>query len=119
MHAMRVTTATTLGITPGALAFSRDMFLNVLLIADWHTITQRRVQYVNDNLRHANRKCRQYDYALGQKVLKKVHDPAKMGVRTTGPYNVEQAHVNGMLTIELRPGITKHINIRNVIPYRQ
>ena len=38
MHAMRVTTATTLGSTPGALAFSRVMFLNFLLIADWHAI---------------------------------------------------------------------------------
>ena len=118
MHAMRVTTASTLGSTPGALAFSRDMFLNVPLIADWHTIAQRREQYVNDNLRRANRKRRQYDYAPGQKVLKKVHDPAKLGVRTTGPYNIEQTHVNGTLTIELRPGITERINIRNVIPYR-
>jgi hypothetical protein len=118
MHAMRVTTASTLGSTPGALAFSRDMFLNVPLIADWHTIAQRREQYVNDNLRRANRKRRQYDYAPGQKVLKKVHDPTKLGVRTTGPYNIEQTHVNGTLTIELRPGITERINIRNVIPYR-
>ncbi len=55
--------------------------------------------------------------APGQKVLKKVHDPAKLGVRTTGPYNIEHTHVNGTLTIELRPGITEHINIRNVIPY--
>ena len=39
MHAMRVMTATTLGSTPGALAFSRDMFLNVPLITDWHAIT--------------------------------------------------------------------------------
>eukprot|EP00804_Cyclotella_cryptica_P016780 CCRYP_002070-RA/>CCRYP_002070-RA protein AED:0.42 eAED:0.42 QI:0/0/0/1/0/0/2/0/180 len=32
MHAMRTTVATTLGSAPGALAFSRDMFLNMLLI---------------------------------------------------------------------------------------
>jgi hypothetical protein len=119
MHAMRVTIATTLGTMPGALAFSRDMFLNVPLIADCQTITRCREQYVNDKLRRVNRKRRQHDYAPGQKVLKKVHDPTKLGVRTTGPYNIEQVHVNGMLTIELRPGITKRINIRNVIPYRQ
>jgi hypothetical protein len=59
MHTMRVTTASTLGSIPGALAFSRDMFLNVPLIADWHTIAQRREQYANDNLCHANRKQRQ------------------------------------------------------------
>ncbi len=118
MHAMQVTTASTLGSMPGALAFSRNMSLNVPLIADWDTTAQHRKQYVNDNLCRANRKRRQYDYAPGQKVLKKVHDPAKLGVRTTCPYNIKQTHVNGMLTIELRPGITERINIRNVIPYR-
>jgi hypothetical protein len=34
MHAMQTTIATTLGSTPGALAFARDMFLNLQLIAD-------------------------------------------------------------------------------------
>jgi hypothetical protein len=90
------------------------MFLNVQLIVDWHTIARHRKQYVNDNLCHANRKRCKFAYALGQKVLKKLHDPAKLGVRTTGPYNTEQAHVNGMLTIELHPGITECINIWNM-----
>ena len=34
MHAMRTTITTNLGSTSGALAFSRDMFLNIPLIAD-------------------------------------------------------------------------------------
>jgi hypothetical protein len=34
MHAMQTTIATTLGSIPGALAFTPDMLLNVLLIAD-------------------------------------------------------------------------------------
>ena len=38
MHAIRTTVMTTLGSTPGALAFSRDMFLNVPLVAYWLTI---------------------------------------------------------------------------------
>jgi hypothetical protein len=38
MDAMQITVATNLGSTPGALAFARDMFLNVLLIADWQAI---------------------------------------------------------------------------------
>ena len=118
MHAMRTTVATTLGSTPGALAFSRDMFLNIPLIADWQAIAEHREQFVNENLRRANRKRRQYDYAPGQRVLKKVHDPTKLGVRKTGPYVIEQVHVNGTVTIELRPGITERINIRRIEPYR-
>ena len=71
MHAMRTTVATTLGSTPGALAFSRDMFLNVPLIADWQAIATNREQAINENLRRANRKRRQCDYAPSQRVLKK------------------------------------------------
>ena len=118
MHATRTTIMTTLGGTPGSLAFSRDMFLNIPLIADWQTIAQRREHHVNDNLRRANARCRQYDYATGQKVLKKVHDPTKLGVRTDGPYVVRRVHVNGNLTIELRPGVTERISIRRIVPYR-
>jgi hypothetical protein len=44
MHAMRTTVATTLGSTLGSLAFARDMFLNVPLVADWQTIARKREQ---------------------------------------------------------------------------
>ena len=73
---------------------------------------------MNEYLRHANRKRRQYDYAPGQQVLKKVHDPTKLGVRAEGPYTIERVHVNGNLTILLREGITECINIHRVLPYR-
>jgi hypothetical protein len=116
MHAMRTTVATTLGSAPGALAFSRDMFLNVSLIADWQAIA--REHHVHENLRRANKKRRQFDYAFGQHVLKKVHDPTKLGVRTEGPYTIERVHVDGNLTIQLCAGVTERINIRRVIPYR-
>jgi hypothetical protein len=118
MHAMRTTVATTLGSAPGSLAFARDMFLNVPLIADWQSIARLREHHVNENLRRANRKRYQFDYAPGQQVLKKVHDPTKLGVRTDGPYTIERVHVNGNLTIILRPGVTERINIRRVLPYR-
>jgi hypothetical protein len=66
MHAMLTTIPTTLGSTPGALAFAQDMFLNVSLIADWQAIVHTCEHHVNKNLQHANRKQRQYDYAPGQ-----------------------------------------------------
>jgi hypothetical protein len=105
LHAMRTTVATTLGSAPGALAFSRDMFLNVPLIADWSAIARAREHHVNENL-------------VGQWVLKKVHYPTKLGVRTEGPFVIERVHVNGNLTILLRPGVTERINIRRVLLYR-
>ena len=117
MHAMLTTVATTLGGTPGALAFSRDMFLNVPLVADWQTISRKREHHVNENLRKANAKRRSFDYAEGQQVLKKVHNPKKLGVRTTGLYPIQRVHVNGNLTIELSPGFLEQINIRQLVPY--
>ena len=118
MHAMRTTVATTLGSTPGALAFSRDMFLNIPLIADWQAIATHHEHHVNENLCRANRKRRQYDYAPGQQVLKKVHDPTKLGVRTTGPCTIDRVHLNGNVSIILRPGVTERINIQRILPYR-
>ena len=118
MHATRTTVMTTLGSTPGLLVFSRNMFLNIPLIANWHTISKHCEQRINDNLRRANKRRRLYDYYPSQNILKKVHNPTKLGVRTSGPYPIERVHVNGNLTIKLRPGVTKRINIRQLIPYR-
>ena len=41
-HAVQTSVHTTLGNSPGALVFSRDMLLNVPLSSDWHAITQQR-----------------------------------------------------------------------------
>jgi hypothetical protein len=38
VHAMQTTIATTVGSTPGSLAFAQDMFLKVPLITDWQAI---------------------------------------------------------------------------------
>jgi hypothetical protein len=57
MHVMQTTVATTIGSTPGALAFARDMFLNALLIVDWQAIAGTHEHHnVNESLRRANRR---------------------------------------------------------------
>ena len=61
MHAMQTTAATTVGSTPGSLAFARDMFLKVPLITDWQAITHACEYQQNDNLQCANRKRCQND----------------------------------------------------------
>ena len=70
-------------------------------------------------MRQKNAQRRTYDYAQNQMVLKKVHDPTKLGIQTTGPYKIKKTHVNGTVTMELRPGVSERINIRRVIPYRE
>ena len=87
------------------------------LITDCQAIACSCEHHVNENLQCAYRKRRQYDYALGQQVLKKVHSPTKLRVRTEGPYTVECVHVNGNLTIVLCDGVTKHATIRRVLSH--
>ena len=57
--------------------------------------------------------------SLKQRVLKKDEKPCKLGKRTSGPYKVLQTHVNGTLTIELRPGASERLNMRRIIPYKE
>ncbi len=64
-------------------------------------------------------KRRGHDYAPQQLVLKKKWKPKKLGKRTSGPYKTVQVHVNGRVTIQLRPGLTEKINIRWIITYKQ
>ncbi len=119
MHAMRAGVHTTLGSSPGNLVFIKDMFLNIPLIADWHTITQRREHLYTRISREKIKKRRGFDYAPQQRVLKKKWKPRKLDERTSGPNEIVQTHVNGTVTIQLRPGLTERINISRIIPYRQ
>jgi hypothetical protein len=66
-----------------------------------------------------NQRRRGYDYAPQQMVLKKKWKTTKLGKRISGPYKIVQVHVNGTVTIQLRPGLTERIYIRQIIPYKQ
>ena len=70
-HPMHTGIHTTLGSSPGNLVFNRDMFVNILLITNWHAITQKCEHLINENLMHENCKQKRYDYVPNQKVLKK------------------------------------------------
>ncbi len=59
-----------------------------------------------------------YDYSLRQQVLKKVHNPTKLGVRTMDPYTIDGIHLNSNLTIILPEGVTECINICRVLLYQ-
>jgi hypothetical protein len=58
MHTMQAGVHSTLGSGPGNLVLNRDMFLNIPLIADWHAITQRREDFIHENLMRENQKRR-------------------------------------------------------------
>ncbi len=116
-HAVRTNVSGVTGYSPGALAFHRDMLLDVPLVADLMAIRNKRQLSVDENLRRVNAKRSSYDYESGQRVLKKRHEWTKLGERWDGPYNITRVHVNGNVTIQLRAGVTERLNIRRVKPY--
>ncbi len=61
-HAMGSSIQTTLRSSPGCLVFHRDMFLNIPLILDWHAITQKCEDLINENPMHENCKQKHSDY---------------------------------------------------------
>ena len=118
-HAIRTNIHTTTGYSPGALAFRRDMLLDIPLVVDLTAIRDARQVSVNESLRRANAKRSTYDYQVGQQVLKKLHEFTKLGKRWDGPFPIQRVHCNGNVTIELKQGVTERINIRRVKPYHE
>ena len=116
-HAVRTNISQVTGYSPGALAFHRDMFLNVPLVVDLLKVRERRQLSVDANLERVNAKRSSYDYRVGDTVLKKRHEWSKLGERWDGPFTISRVHVNGNVTISLRDGVTERLNIRRVKPY--
>ena len=117
-HAVRTNINQATGYAPGALAFHRDMLLNIPLVVDLLAVRAKPQLYVDRDLMRANARRSAFDYKPGEQVLKKVHDPRKLETRWDGPYPIERVHVNGNVTIALKPGVLERINIRRVKPYR-
>ncbi len=108
MHSMRSTISTVLKASPGAIAFSQDMLLNIPLIAEWQTITRNKEALVNDVLLKNNQQCINYDYYIGQCVLKYDNTiKEKLAIKTYGPFEIVCVHINGMVTIQLWASITE------------
>ena len=120
MHSLCVAFSTTLKATPGGLAFSFNMLLNVILITDQKAIQKHREQLVNKALLKSNKKRINYVYCVGQKILKYNDSIAgKLESKTTGPFEILHVHTNGRVTIILCPGISDRINFQRTIPYRK
>jgi transposase InsO family protein len=119
VYATRCTLHSALGTTPGALAFHRDMILNIPLVADLQQVQRRRQQLIDHRLIKANAKRFSYDYKIGDEVLKLVYNPDKLEPRAVGPYPITRVHTNGTLSIQISAGVIERINIRRVKPYRR
>jgi transposase InsO family protein len=119
MHATRCACSESLGWnTPGSIAFGRDMFLDIPVIADIVAINNNRQLLVDKRLLRENSKRIRHDYAVGDLVYKKnyIGLSDKLSKTLSGPYPITQCHTNGNVTIRLKPNLTERINIRRVRP---
>ena len=106
MHVTRAAASRALDfVTPGALVFQRDMFLDVPLIANIMELTGQRQVQVNESLRVANLSQRTYDYRVGEQILVKVWEPNKLEPKFHGPYPIVTVHTNGTVTYEKAPNV--------------
>jgi hypothetical protein len=67
--AIRSTYHTVLKASPGAAIFGQDMLFDILFVADWHKIGERRQPLTNCGNQRKNAKPIDYDYKVGDKVL--------------------------------------------------
>ena len=86
-------------------------------VADLLAVLDLRQLSVDNNICCVNAKQTSHDYQVGDHVLKKRHEWSKLGEWWDGPYVIKRAHVNGNATVQLRTGVTEHLNIRRVKPY--
>ena len=114
---MRSATHRVLGVSPGALTFSRDMLLPIPILTDYNLIRIRKQAVIDESNRKENLRRRYKDYQVGDQVMIKADGESKLDPKTTGPFVVEQVHANGTITIERKPNVYERINIRRVVPY--
>ncbi len=71
-HSIRSNMSEATGYSPGALAFHRDMFLDMPYVADLLDLCKRCQSRVDNDLCRLNAKRVSYDYKVNDKVLKKL-----------------------------------------------
>ncbi|GFH49184.1 hypothetical protein CTEN210_05660 [Chaetoceros tenuissimus] len=94
--------------SPGALAFQRNMILNLPFIVDLNNLRARRQEIVDRSNQRENDNRIDYNYQVGNWVLviaDSYRTTSKLDVRFEGPFQIMQVHVNGNVTIRRRPGI--------------
>ena len=117
MYATRARYHSGLNTTPGAMAFHRDMVLNIPFHADLRLIQQHRQHLIDERLIVSNRKRFAHDYQPNKEVLKLVYAPDKLEPRAHGPFRIHSVHTNGTVTLQLTPYTRERISIRNVKPF--
>ena len=114
---------TTLQATPSQLVFGRDHILNIKYQADWKNICNQKQRLINKNNQIENKKHKEYQYAVGQKVLIKTEQSRKYGTNPyEGPFEIVALNNNGSARLRSLLGqgaVYQTYNIRNMFPFSE
>ncbi len=87
---------------PGAAIFGRDMLFDIPFVADWYKIGEHRQLLTDPNNERENKRCIDYDYKVGDKVLV-IKDgilcksESKYGKE---PWTITTVHTNGTIRVQ-------------------
>ena len=118
VHSMRIAVNGTLRTSPGALAFNRDMMVDVPLVHNLMAIRDRRQKLIDENLRRVNAKRINYNFSVGDEVMVDEYDPVKICRRKHGPYRIVRVFTNNCVRVQLSPHVQETFNIRKLSPYK-
>lgn len=107
-------------ISPGALAFRRDMNLDIPLRADLLTLRELRQRQIDTRLIKANAMRQPHEFLVGDQVMirRKLNHSQKLDATYTNPVRITQIHHNGTATVRLSPNQLQRYNIRRLEPFR-
>jgi hypothetical protein len=106
--------------SPGAAIFGRDMLFDNPFIADWQKIGEHRQRLTDLNNAHENKGRIDYDYKVGQKVLRRkegiLHNAESRWHKRL--WLITSVHTNGTITVQCGNKIDR-MNILRVKPFEE
>jgi hypothetical protein len=112
------TNHTVLKASPGAAIFGRDMLFDIPLIADWKKVGEHKQLLTDHNTARENEGWIDYDYQVGQKVLKRNDGILRKAESRyqKEPWLIMSVHTNGTSRVQCG-NKSEMINIRRVKPF--
>ena len=100
MYATRCAAHSSLNnMSPGAVAFDRDVVLNIPMFADLITLRDLRQAKVDKRLLAENSKRKPYDCEVGDEVHLRRPGWSKTKMLYSGPHRIERVHTNNTVTV--------------------
>ncbi len=111
---------TVLKVSPGAAIFGQDMLFDIPFIAELQKTREHRQQLTNLNNAHENKGRINYDYKVGQEVLRRkeglLHNSESRWHKK--PWLITSVQTNGTIMVQCRNKIDR-MNIRRVKPFEE